>query len=146
MTENESQPEKKGFFKRLCQRFKNVFKSTSEKVADKVEDTVDDVKNSEFGEKVSDVAKNVSDKAKDMMEDLKESEFADKVGDIKDAVVDKVKSVSADVSKFCSEKIKKAISKIDFEKTLSSLRQKQETSGRDMSALINFVEKLQNIK
>ena len=142
MTENEPQPEKKGFFQRIFDKFK----STSKEVADKVEDTVEDVKNSEFGEKVSDAAKNVSDKAKDMVEDLKESEFVDKVGDMKDAVVDKVKSVSGDVSNFCSAKFKKLLGKIDFEKTLTSLRQKQETSGKDMSALINFVEKLQNIK
>lgn len=142
MTENEPQPEKKGFFQRILDKFK----SASSEVVDKVEDTVEDVKNSEFAGKVADAAKSVGDKAKDMINDVKESEFADKVGDVKDVVVDKVKSVSSDVSNFCSDKFKKAIGKIDFENTLNSLREKQEKSGRDMSSLINFVEKLQNIK
>ena len=107
---------------------------------------IQDVKESEFVDKVGDMKDAVVDKAKDMINDVKESEFADKVGDVKDVVVDKVKSVSSDVSNFCSDKFKKVIGKIDFENTLNSLREKQEKSGKDMSSLINFVEKLQNIK
>ena len=142
MAETEPQPEKKGFFQRVLDKFKTA----SKEVADKVEDTVEDVKNSEFAGKVSETAKNVSDKAKDIVEDVKNSEFADKVGDVKDAVVDKVRTFSTSTSKFCSDKIKKMISKIDFDDTLNTLKEKQESSGKDLSKVINFVEKLQNIK
>ncbi len=87
MAENyDSKPEEKGFFQKILDKFK----STSKEVAEKVEDTVEDVKNSNFGEKVADVAENVREKAKDMAEDLKESQFADKVGD----VADKAKGMS----------------------------------------------------
>lgn len=142
MAENEPQPEKKGFLQNVLDKFKTA----SKEVADKVEDTVEDVKNSEFAGKVSETAKSVSDKAKDMVEDVKNSEFADKVGDVKDAVVDKMRSFSTSTAKFCSDKFKKVIGKIDFDDTLNTLKEKQETSGKDLSKVINFVEKLQNIK
>lgn len=142
MTDNDPKSENKGFFQKVLDKFK----STSKEVADKVEDTIDDVKDSEFGVKVSNAAKTVGDKAKDMLQDVKDSEFADKVGDMKEAVVDKARSVSSDVTNFCSDKIKKTLGKINFDDTLDSLRERQEKTGRDMSGLINFVEKLQNIK
>ena len=143
MTEtNDPKPEKKGFLQKLMDKFK----STSKEVSEKVEDTISDVKNSEFGEKVSEMAKNVGEKAQDIVQDVKDSQFVDKVGDIKDTVVDKAKSMSSEVSNFCSDKVKNVIGKIDFENTLNNLKEKQEKSGRDMSTLINFVEKLQNIK
>ena len=58
---NDSNTEKKGFFQKIADKFKN----TSEKVADKVEDTIEDVKNSEFAGKVTETAQNISAKAKD---------------------------------------------------------------------------------
>ena len=142
MAENEPQPENKGLFQKVLDKFK----TTSKEVADKVGDTVEDVKNSEFAGKVTDAAKSVSDKAKDIAEDVKNSEFADKVGDVKDAVVDKVRTISTSTAKFCSDKIKKVIGKIDFDDTLDKLKEKQASSGKDLSKVINFVEKLQNIK
>ena len=87
MAENcDSNSEKKSFF----QKFLDLFKSTSKKVAEKAKDTVEDVKNSEFAEKVTDVAGNVRDKAKDMVEDIKDSKLAEKVGD----AADKAKEMS----------------------------------------------------
>lgn len=143
MTEtNEPKPEKKGFLQRMMDKFK----STSKEVSGKVEDTISDVKNSEFGEKVSEMAKNVGEKAQDIVQDVKDSQFVDKVGDIKDTVVDKAKTMSSEVTNFCSDKVKNVIGKIDFDNTLNTLKEKQEKTGRDMSKLINFVEKLQNIK
>ncbi len=142
MTENDPQNGNKGFLQKVLDKFK----STSKEVADKVEDTIDDMKESEFGEKVSNAANAVSDKAKDMIQDVKDSEFADKLDDMKDAVVDKARDLGGDVTNFCADKMKKVIGKINFDETLSSLRERQEKTGRDMSGLINFVEKLQNIK
>ena len=139
---NDSQPEKKGLFDRILDKFK----STTKEVAEKVENTVEDVKNSEFGDKVADTAHQVGEKAKDVIEDIKESQFAEKVTDAAGNVVDKAKELGGNVADFCAGKIKKAIGKIDFEGTLSKLREKQETSGKDLSGLINFVEKLQTIK
>ncbi len=139
---NASNPEKQG----LLDRILNKFKKATKDVSDKVEDTISDVKESDFGEKVTDVAKNIGDKAQDLIKDVKESEFADKVGDTADAFFEKTKSMGKGAADFCSSKVKGAIGKIDFEKTLNTLKEKQETSGKDLSKVINFVEKLQNIQ
>ena len=109
MAENcDSNSEKKCFF----QRFLDLFRKTSKKVSEKVQDTVEDVKNSEFAEKVTDVAGNVRDKAKDMVEDIKDSKFAEKVGDVAENVRDKAKDMVEDIkeSKF-AEKVGDAADK-----------------------------------
>lgn len=65
---NNPQPEKKGFLQRVLDKFK----STSKEVSEKVEDTISDVKNSEFVEKVSEVAENVGEKVSEMAKDVSE--------------------------------------------------------------------------
>lgn len=141
-TNNDSNPEKTGFLSSILNKFKKATKEVSEKV----EDTVEKAKDSEMGEKISDAAENFGEKAKDVINNIKDSEIVDKISDAKDAFVEKTKSMGGDVANFCSSKVKNAIGKIDFDKTLSSLKEKQESSGKDLSSLINFVEKLQNIK
>lgn len=143
MSENyESNPPQKGFLERIFGKFKGA----TQEVAEKVEETISDVKESDFGEKVSDVAKNLGEKAKDIIEDVKESDVVDKIGDTAGSFFAKAKSLGSDATDFCSSKIKSAIGKINFDKTIDSLKEKQESSGKDLSKVIDFVEKLQNIK
>ncbi len=85
MAENQ---EPKADQRDLTQEIKDKFESTKNEVSKKIED----IKNSEFGEKVADVAGNVRDKAKDVIEDIKESEFAEKIGDVAGNVVGKTKN------------------------------------------------------
>lgn len=90
---NDSNTEKKGFFQKIADKFKN----TSEKVADKVEDTIEDVKNSEFAGKVTETAQNISAKAKDMVQDVKDSEIVDKVGDAAKDLAERAKKFGGKV-------------------------------------------------
>lgn len=143
MSENyDSNPPKKGLLDKIFSKFKGA----TQEVAEKVNETVSEVKDSDFGEKVSDVAKNIGDKAKDVISDVKESEIVDKLGDAADSFFAKAKSLGDDASDFCSSKIKSAIGKINFDKTLETLKEKQQSSGKDLSKVIDFVEKLQNVK
>ncbi|MDY6325696.1 MAG: hypothetical protein SPL42_04350 [Bacteroidales bacterium] len=143
MSENyDSNPPKKGLLDKIFSKFKGA----TQEVAEKVNETVSEVKDSDFGEKVSDVAKNIGDKAKDVISDVKESEIVDKIGDAADSFFAKAKSLGGDASDFCSSKIKSAIGKINFDKTLETLKEKQQSSGKDLSKVIDFVEKLQNVK
>lgn len=139
---NETNPGKTGFLEKIL----NKFKKTANDVSEKVEKTVADAKESSIGEKISDVADNIGDKMKDVINDVKESDIVDKISDAKDAFIDKTKSMGGEAANFCSSKLKNAIGKMDFEKTLNSLKEKQQSSGKDLSKVINFVEKLQNIK
>jgi hypothetical protein len=138
MAENcDSNSEKKCFF----QRFLDLFRRTSEKVAEKAKDTVEDVKNSEFAEKVTDVAGDVRDKAKDIVEDIKDSKFAEKVGDVAENVRDKAKDVVEDIkdSKF-AEKVGDAADKA---KEMSGKALEKLGTLANLPVLINAGKKLQ---
>ena len=138
MAENcDSNSEKKCFF----QRFLDLFRRTSEMVAEKAKDTVEDVKNSEFAEKVTDVAGDVRDKAKDIVEDIKDSKFAEKVGDVAENVRDKAKDVVEDIkdSKF-AEKVGDAADKA---KEMSGKALEKLGTLANLPVLINAGKKLQ---
>lgn len=54
----------------------------------------------------------------------------------------KTQELKNDFCEFCQKRIDVLLSKIDLDKTIKSLKDYQETSGKDISNLIDFVEKL----
>ncbi len=59
---------------------------------------------------------------------------------------DKTQELKNDFREFCQKRIDGLLSKINFDKTIKSLKDYQKTSGKDISNLIDFVEKLKASK
>ena len=59
---------------------------------------------------------------------------------------EKTQELKNDFREFCQKRIDGLLSKINFDKTIKSLKDYQKTSGKDISNLIDFVEKLKASK
>lgn len=103
-------------------------------VGEKARDVIEDVKDSKFAEKVTETAKNVSEKARDIVEDVKDSKFAEKVGDAKDVVVEKAKEFGGEVSDFYNRKVKGLLGKIAGIPALSKAAAKFQASPENTDA------------